>query len=265
MTFKSENDAHCFYNSYAKTVGFSVRKCHGNKRANGTLRAKYFVCSSEGQKNSNSTHETKKERASTRSSCEAQVRFYISPEGVWTVTKVVLNHNHTFASPDKTHMLRSHRQLLEADKHIMKHMRAAGIGPSNIFNFFEQWPGGDENVSFLPMDCNNYIGREREKYLQSEDVQTLVRFLNNKQKEDPCFFHSIQLDPEDGRIVNFFWTDGQAIIDYEYFGDVLSVDTTFQTNKFEMPFTPILGTNHHKQTIVFGAALMFDESAESFA
>jgi zinc finger SWIM domain-containing protein 3 len=115
------------------------------------------------------------------------------------------------------------------------------------------------------MDCNNYIGREREKYLQSKDVQTLVRFLNNKQKEDPCFFHSIQLDPEDGRIVNFFWTDGQAIIDYEYFGDVLSVDTTFQTNKFEMPFTPILGTNHHKQTIVFGAALMFDESAESFA
>jgi hypothetical protein len=38
---------------------------------------------------------------------------------------------------------------------------------------------------------------------------------------------------------------------YEYFGDVLSVDTTFHTNQFKMPFSLILGTNHHKQTIVF--------------
>jgi zinc finger SWIM domain-containing protein 3 len=42
------------------------------------------------------------------------------------------------------------------------------------------------------------------------------------------------------------------------------LDTTFQTNKFEMPFAPILETNHHKQTITFGAAVLFDQSAESF-
>ena len=47
---------------HAGTQGFSVRKCHGNKRADGTLRAMYFVCSNEGQKNSNSTHEAKKEQ-----------------------------------------------------------------------------------------------------------------------------------------------------------------------------------------------------------
>ena len=31
-----------------------------------------------------------------------------------------------------------------------------------------------------------------------------------------------------------------------------------------MPFAPILGTNHHKQTIIFGAALIFNETIESF-
>jgi zinc finger SWIM domain-containing protein 3 len=31
-----------------------------------------------------------------------------------------------------------------------------------------------------------------------------------------------------------------------------------------MPFAPILGTNHHKQTIIVGAALLFDESIPSF-
>ena len=53
-------------------------------------------------------------------------------------------------------------------------------------------------------------------------------------------------------------------MDFACFGDALSFDTTFQTNKFEMPFAPLLGTNHHKQTILFGAALLFDKTADSF-
>ena len=53
-------------------------------------------------------------------------------------------------------------------------------------------------------------------------------------------------------------------MDYAYFGDAVSFDTTFQTNKFEMPFALLLGTNHHKQTIIFGAALLYNETIESF-
>ena len=53
-------------------------------------------------------------------------------------------------------------------------------------------------------------------------------------------------------------------MDYACFGDAVSFDTTFQTNKFEMPFAPLLGTNHHKQTIIFGAALLYNETIESF-
>ena len=52
-------------------------------------------------------------------------------------------------------------------------------------------------------------------------------------------------------------------MDYACFGDAVSFDTTFLTNKFEMTFATILGTNHHKQTIIFGAALIFNETIES--
>jgi hypothetical protein len=41
-------------------------------------------------------------------------------------------------------------------------------------------------------------------------------------------------------------------MDYVCFGDVVTFDTTFQTNKFEIPFVALLGTSHHKQTIIFG-------------
>jgi zinc finger SWIM domain-containing protein 3 len=53
-------------------------------------------------------------------------------------------------------------------------------------------------------------------------------------------------------------------MDYTCFGDAMSFDTMFQTNKIEMTFAPVLGTNHHKQTIIFEASLIFNEIIESF-
>jgi alpha-amylase/alpha-mannosidase (GH57 family) len=110
----------------------------------------------------------------------------------------------------------------------------------------KQFYGRPENVPFLKVDCYNEIGRERKKYLECNDAQTLLEYLKNKQIEDPKIFYAIEINKENGRITNFFWTDGQSIMDYKCFGDAVSFDTTFQTNKFEMPFAPILGTNHHK-------------------
>ena len=53
-------------------------------------------------------------------------------------------------------------------------------------------------------------------------------------------------------------------MDYAYFGDVISFDTTYKTNKYSMPFAPFVGVNHHGQTILFGCALLEDETEKSF-
>ena len=53
-------------------------------------------------------------------------------------------------------------------------------------------------------------------------------------------------------------------MDYKCFSDAVAFDITFETNKFKMSFAPILFTNHHKQTIIFGCALLFNETIESF-
>jgi hypothetical protein len=42
-------------------------------------------------------------------------------------------------------------------------------------------------VPFSRMDCNNEIGQEHNKYLESNDVQTLLEYLKNNQIEDPIF------------------------------------------------------------------------------
>jgi zinc finger SWIM domain-containing protein 3 len=45
---------------------------------------------------------------------------------------------------------------------------------------------------------------------------------------------------------------------------VICFDTTYRTNALNRPFAPFIGVNHHKQTIIFGAALLYDETVASF-
>lgn len=54
------------------------------------------------------------------------------------------------------------------------------------------------------------------------------------------------------------------IIDYAHFDDVFSFDTTFGTNKEFRPLAVFIGFNHHREMVIFGAALLYDETAESF-
>ncbi|XP_072150581.1 protein FAR1-RELATED SEQUENCE 5-like [Setaria viridis] len=258
MAFESEDKAYEMYNTYAGKIGFSIRKSHTKRQGDGTLRQKYLVCSNEGHR------ETESSRHTTRTDCDARVQFSVSKEGVWMVQKVILDHNHYLTSPNKRDKLRSQRSVQEVDRKLIGQMRQSGMKPTQVFEFMKEFYGGADKVPFSWMDCNNEIGRERKKYLESNDAETLLEYLKRKQIEDPTFFYAMQIDKKDGRIANFFWADGQSIMDYACFGDAVSFDTTFQTNKFEMPFAPFLGTNHHKQTIIFGAALLFDETIPSF-
>jgi zinc finger SWIM domain-containing protein 3 len=258
LAFESEDDAYEMYNTYAGKNGFSIRRSSTKCRPDGTLYQKYIVCSSEGYGRNESSNGT------TRTGCGARVQFKVSKEGIWVVQKVVFEHNHYLASPNKIKNLRSQRCIKEADRKLIGQIREAGMKLAQVYEFMKQFYGGAEHVPYSKLDCNNEIGRERKKYLESNDAQTLCTYLKNKQLEDPTFFYAVDIDEESGHIANFFWADGQSIMDYACFGDAVSSVTTFQTNKFEMPFAPILGTNHHKQTIIFGAALLFDETIPSF-
>lgn len=54
------------------------------------------------------------------------------------------------------------------------------------------------------------------------------------------------------------------IKDYAHFGDVMTFDTTFGTNEEYMPVGVFVGFNHFRETIVFGASLLYDETFDSF-
>ncbi|AES65433.1 FAR1 DNA-binding domain protein [Medicago truncatula] len=61
-------------------------------------RFKEFYCSKQGFKNNEYEGEVSYEGVDSRTNCKAMVRFNVSKEGVWKITKLVLDHNHVFVS-----------------------------------------------------------------------------------------------------------------------------------------------------------------------
>ena len=51
---------------------------------------------------------------------------------------------------------------------------------------------------------------------------------------------------------------------YADFGDCITFDTTYQSNTYHIPLAVFVGVNNHLQSVIFGVALMGDESEESF-
>ena len=123
--------------------------------------------------------------------------------------------------------------------------------------------GGFRNISFLPADYKVSLGTKRMKAMQPGDAEAVFKYLQSMQLADRSFFYAIQFD-EDDKMTNIFWVDAKSMVDFSYFDDVVCLDMTYKANGYGRPFAPFIGVNHHKQIIVLGAALLYDETVESF-
>ncbi|CAL9071935.1 unnamed protein product [Musa textilis] len=260
MVFHSEDQAYMFYNNYAQRKGFSVRKGHLGRRKDGTIRNRVFLCSNEGARQKHSTHVTKKPREVVRTNCMARIEYKVSRDGIWVVSKIIYEHNHPLVRPHKAHLLRSHRRIVQSQHDGVSD---AVEKPAQPLEFPAEEAHEAESIGFLLKDQSSYLHTNRMRELEKGDAQVLLEFLKAKQLEDPSFFYAIQLDDRE-QVTNFFWADSRSIIDYTYFGDVVLFDTTYRPNKSEVPFAPFIGINHHKQIVLFGAAILLDETTESF-
>ena len=91
----------------------------------------------------------------------------------------------------------------------------------------------------------------------------ILKYFKTKQVECDRFFFNIDLDKQD-RLKNVFWADRRSKAAYKYFGNVVTFDTTYLTNKYDMSFALFVGVNHHGQSILLGCGLISHEDTETF-
>ncbi|XP_020098476.1 protein FAR1-RELATED SEQUENCE 5-like isoform X2 [Ananas comosus] len=221
----------------------------------------YFKPRGGGEAGSKGTPQ--KEMQYTRTGCKAQMRVKMIEDGRWTITTFHKEHNHTLiVSPSKSRFFRSHRFITHDQKEMISLLSEQNISTTQIMSFMAAREGGAHNIHFIRKDLSNQVS-ESNRRLIGVDVSTTINYFRELQARDSLFFYALEVD-EQSMARNLFWIDGRSRIAYQNFGDVVTFDTTYMTNKYSRPFAPFIGVNHHRQSIFFGCALIRDETANTF-
>ncbi|KAK9716464.1 hypothetical protein RND81_06G235400 [Saponaria officinalis] len=121
---------------------------------------------------------------------------------------------------------------------------------------------GFENVGATLNQFKNFQ-RDIKCFIHEKDGQLFIDRFKSMAENRSDFFFDYDVD-SDGSLRRAIWADGLARRNYEVFGDALSFDPTYSTNKYSMVFTPFTGVDNHKRTITFCGALIANEDFESF-
>lgn len=253
MEFSSEEAVYNFYSNHAEQTGFSVRrgKTEYSRSNKAIMKAKYFLCSCQGHKSKEQIDKpTRFKRQDTRTDCGAKIKCTVNGKK-WRISMVILKHNHVLRG--------YHAEVLEKAEcsHAMTSLSTGKI-VDEIRTIGEQ-------ALVSNVDCSDVSQGTRKNRLkpQPNDTQDLYDHFKDMQIKDPSFFNTVQGEAAQG-MANFFWRDSRSKVDYEHFGDVLVLDTETRINKYDMICAAFWGLNHHRQRIIFGCAVLVDQTAGSF-
>ncbi|KAL4626268.1 hypothetical protein ACB092_05G084100 [Castanea dentata] len=243
--FEVDEIAYGFYNEYGKKAGFSIRKEYVNKCKK---------TGGEGVRGKNKRDQNvKNPRAETRCGCEARL----------VINEFIAEHNHYLHLPSTMHMMPSQLKVAATHAIDIDLAHESGLRLKQSYELLSKQVDGYDNLGFTKQDHKNYLRTKRQRDMEHGAAASLGRYFSRQLKKNPSYYFATQLDYEE-LITNIFWADARMIIDYSHFGDVIMFDTTYSTNRDARPLGVFLGLNHHRETVVFGGALLYDETIESF-
>jgi hypothetical protein len=108
-----------------------------------------------------------------------------------------------------------------------------------------------------------FFARHKKERIEGRDAASVLNYMKVMTKNDPKFFFKYSVNYE-GRLKILIWLDSWSQMDYDAFGDVVIFDNTYQVNRYNLPFIPSIGVNHHRGTVVFACGIISDETVGSY-
>lgn len=257
MEFESYDDAYNYYNCYAREAGFRVRVKNSWFKRNS--REKYgavLCCSSQGFKRIKDVNRLRKE---TRTGCPAMLRMRLVDSKRWRVLEVALEHNHLLG----TKAYKSIKKMSTGTKRKLQSNSDAEVRTIKLYRALVIDAGGTGNSDSNAREARTSSDNPDQLNLRKGDTQAIYNYLCRMQLTNPNFFYVMDLN-NDGRLRNVFWIDARCRVAVGYFSDVVFIDNTYLSNKYEIPLVAFVGMNHHGQSVLLGCGLLAGETMESY-
>lgn len=257
--------------AYAKEHHFSVaRRGYSNvrkgKNGDGLPTRIDLICDQGGKKDSQSmglraTH-TKKENncpwkakmvRTKAAGCQWAFEMYKDPDGA------PLQHNHLATPRAESHSL--HRRLSSTSRRqIEDSVRDNTSRPAILRASIRKATRGGERPTLK--DINNI--RQKVKRRMREGFTATQAFV--RRLRDKAYWYNIRWandDPSTNKPIAFFWTMPYCVKMWKQYPQVLSIDNTYKTNRFKMPFFSCTGQTSTGSVFNRAFGLVLDETYES--
>lgn len=135
---------------------------------------------------------------------------------------------------NKTIHYPSHKHIDVYNKNLVEQLRQNNINRGKVYSIIGSFFGLMENVPFTKRSLRTLCGKlDREQ--ADDDVRKTMEVFTDLSAKYPRFSYRVQANDE-GRIKNLMWTNGNSRLQYTFFGDVVTFNTTYMTNLYGMPF-----------------------------
>ncbi|GJV28565.1 FAR1-related sequence 5-like protein [Tanacetum coccineum] len=268
--YDSVEDCVVAYMKYAAEAGFVVRRSCQKRMLNGDVKQKYLVCNrmcfpkgihvdtldlgnSDKQKRNSNLHIT---------GCKARAVFNLD-----TVTrKFVLHvfdtiHNHELEREEYKHLSKTERQLTYMEQAFIVKADSVNICATRAHHLLTGIKGSYLLVHGTTLVFKNFF-RSVNCYIGDSDAQMLIHKMENRKKHVSDF--SFDYLVENAELTAIFWADEVSKYNYREFGDVVSFDATFKTNKYKMVFVPFTAIDNHRKCVTVAAGLLKNETTKSY-
>ncbi|CAM0870364.1 unnamed protein product [Alopecurus aequalis] len=259
QVFQSIEEAYEFFNMYSWEVGFGIR--HGRSRINcSNIKTRQdIVCVCEGL-------DKKEGSRSSRCECPCMLSLLRADDDSWFVKRFTAEHSHPMsASCGEKRRWPSHSRIDTSTRELVRHLRSNNVQLSRVCSIVGTVHQTDSYVPFSRQSVRTMCAKLAQESIDGDMAKTIEVFLKIK-KKDPGFVVAMDLDDKK-RVRSLFFSHGSSRIDYASFGDVVTFDTTYRTNLYNLPFGLFVGVNHHFQSIIFGGGggvLLTEETIEAF-
>ncbi|XP_057511184.1 protein FAR1-RELATED SEQUENCE 5-like [Actinidia eriantha] len=203
-----------------------------------------------------------KAHPTVKTGCQASMNISLHTDGKWILNTIKLEHNHEMC-PIKSRYLKFNQIIPPHTKRLLEMNCSAGIRLNKTISSCVLEAKGHEKLTWSEKDARNYMDQVRRSQLKEGDAEAMHQYFNRMREDNNNFFYAMDLDKEH-RLCNVFWADARSREAFKEFGDVVTFDTTYLVNKYDMPFAPFVGVNHHGQSILLGCGLVLREDTSSF-
>ncbi|XP_023733919.2 protein FAR1-RELATED SEQUENCE 5-like [Lactuca sativa] len=230
LIFKSLKLAIKMYSEYAEIGGFDVRPSTQSRFDNKIIKKKHVICNRGGKQK--------------KKSCDT---FF--------------DELHIHPLEERSDLKKA-RQMSYSEKEFIVHASTLKIGPTMAHKLWSSLRGGYQFVKPKVADYKN-LRRDINRVIGYKDAQMIVNTMNDRRAHYPNY--SFEFNYQDDVLDCMFWVDEMEKAYYAEFGDVISFDATFRTNKYRMVFVPFTAIDHHKKSVTVGSGLLSNESIESYS